>query len=175
MFSSMRRALLDCFIMLKEETHWSKTVFPSWFLLIDANWIKNKAGVIFFELELKNWVDLLRKWYYTFKSILCIRGLNLPLIPKALTYYRMHMNSFAGAYFYQEEPMYARLACMFRFDDVKVKEQKEVIVISDNTEETHHDDIITNDLVEGEEEVNSPVCSLALCSPQVVRGRPNAQ
>ncbi|KAG6387428.1 hypothetical protein SASPL_152615 [Salvia splendens] len=68
------------------------------------------------------------------------------------------MNSFAGAYFYQEEPIWARLACVFGFDDVKVvgQQEQEVVVISDYTEEIHEDDIIINALVDEEEEVNSP-------------------
>ncbi|KAG6405373.1 hypothetical protein SASPL_132962 [Salvia splendens] len=60
-------------------------------------------------------------------------------------------------YFYQEEPIYARLACVFGLDDVKVKGQTTVVVMSDNTKEVHSDSIKINDVIEGEEEVNSPV------------------
>ncbi|KAG6423500.1 hypothetical protein SASPL_113897 [Salvia splendens] len=66
--------LVDCLIMLKGETQWSKSVVPSWFLPTAAEWMKDKASVIFSELELKDGVDLLRKRYYTFKVVLRIQG-----------------------------------------------------------------------------------------------------
>ncbi|KAG6400764.1 hypothetical protein SASPL_137607 [Salvia splendens] len=114
-------ALVDCLIMLKAERNVSTTEYPAWFLLNASDWIKNKAGVIFFALELKDRIAMLRKRY-------CIRS----------------------------EPIWARLACVFGFHDVKVEGEKDVVIISDNTVELHEDEIVVNAFVGGEEEVNSP-------------------
>ncbi|XP_047938631.1 uncharacterized protein LOC125186324 [Salvia hispanica] len=155
--------VVDCLIMLKGEMQWSKSTVPSWFLPLAAEWMKDKADVIFSELELKDRVDLLRKRYYTFKVVLRIRGACLDAPTKAIvapadSWEKMlKMNAFAGAYFYQQEPICARLACVFGLDDVEVEGQTTVVVISDNTEVIHSDSIKINDVVEGEEEVNSPV------------------
>ncbi|KAG6391011.1 hypothetical protein SASPL_148757 [Salvia splendens] len=128
--------LVDCLIMLKEENNMSAT--------------------------LKERVDLLRKRYYTFKAVIRLRGTYWNQQTKAVVAPNeswdnmLKMNSFAGAYFYQEEPIWERLACVFGFDDVKVEGQKEVVVISDNTEEIHEDALVINALVDGEDGVNSP-------------------
>ncbi|KAG6392830.1 hypothetical protein SASPL_147058 [Salvia splendens] len=154
--------LVDCLIMLKEENNLKATEFPSWILLTASAWIKNKACVNYSELELKERVDLLRKRYYTFKAVIRLRGAYWNQQTKAVVAPNeswdnmLKMNSFVGAYFYQEEPIWARLTCVFGFDDVKVKGQKEVVVISDNTEEIHEDALVINALVDGEDEVNSP-------------------
>ncbi|KAG6419002.1 hypothetical protein SASPL_121210 [Salvia splendens] len=155
-------ALVDCLIILKGENNMLPTEFPSWILLTASDWIKNKACVKFSELELKERVDLLRTRYYTFKAVIRLRGAywnqqtKAVVAPKESWDYMLKMNSFAGAYFYQEEPIWARLACLFGFDDVKVEGQKEVVVISDNTEEIHEDASVMNALGDGEDEVNSP-------------------
>ncbi|KAG6416036.1 hypothetical protein SASPL_123458 [Salvia splendens] len=155
-------ALVDCLIMLKEENNMSFTACPSRILGTASDWIKTKACVKFSELELKERVDLLRKRYHTFKAVIRLRGAywnqhtREVVAPKESWDNMLKVNSFAGAYFYQEEPIWARLACLFGFDDVKVEGQKEVVVISDNTEEIHEDASVMVDLGNGEDEVNSP-------------------
>ncbi|KAG6407498.1 hypothetical protein SASPL_130489 [Salvia splendens] len=156
-------ALVDCLIMLKEERDVSTTVYPAWFLLTASDWIKNKVSVVFSEFELKDRIDMLRKRYYTFKAVLRLRGaywnpqMKAVVAPQESWDNMLKMNEFAGAYFYDEEPIWARLACVFRFDDVKVEGQKEVVVISDNTEEMRVNEVDVSANVGGEEEVNSPV------------------
>ncbi|KAG6427958.1 hypothetical protein SASPL_112206 [Salvia splendens] len=127
-------ALVDCLIMLKEERGVSTTVYPVWFLLTASDWIKNKVSVVFSEFELKDRIDMLRKRYYTFKAVLRLRGaywnpqMKAVVAPQDSWDNMLKMNEFAGAYFYDEEPIWARLACVFGFDDVKVEGQKEVVV-----------------------------------------------
>ncbi|KAG6394947.1 hypothetical protein SASPL_145538 [Salvia splendens] len=109
------------------------TAFPSWILLTASDWIKTKACVKFSELELKERVDLLRTRYYTFKAVIRLRG----------------------AYWNQQTK--AVVAPKESWDYMlKVEGQKEVVVISDNTEEIHEDASVMNALGDGEDEVNSP-------------------
>ncbi|KAG6404463.1 hypothetical protein SASPL_136711 [Salvia splendens] len=155
-------ALVDCLIMLKEERNVSNTAYPLWFLLTASDWIKNKAGVIFSELELKDRIAMLRKRYYTFKAVIRLRGAywnpetKAVVAPQESWDTMLKMNSFAGAYFYKKEPIWARLACVFGFDDVKVEGEQDVVVISDNTDDIPEDHIVMNDIIGDGEEVNSP-------------------
>ncbi|KAG6403178.1 hypothetical protein SASPL_135395 [Salvia splendens] len=148
-------ALLDCLIMLKAERNVSTTEYPAWFLLNASDWIKNKASVIFSALELKDRIAMLRKRYYTFKAVIRLRGAywnpetKAVVVPQESWDNILKMNSFAGSYFYQEEPIWARLACVFGFDDVKVEGEKDVVIISDNTVELHEDEIVVNAFVGG--------------------------
>ncbi|KAL1559387.1 hypothetical protein AAHA92_09736 [Salvia divinorum] len=66
-------------------------------------------------------------------------------------------NSFAGAYYYKEEPLYSKLTCLFGMDDVKVEGAKKVIVISKTTEIIPNEDRISQELGENDKEVNSLV------------------
>ncbi|KAG6389135.1 hypothetical protein SASPL_150594 [Salvia splendens] len=165
-------ALVDCLIMLKEERDVSNTVYPSWFLLTASDWIKNKVSVVFSELELNDRIQMLRKRYYTFKAVLRLRGaywnpqMKTVVAPQESWDNMLKMNAFAGAYFYEEEPIWARLACVFGIDDVKIEGQKEVVVISDCTEEIGADEVAVAANVGGDEEVNSP---LVFPGPQVRR------
>lgn len=66
--------IVECLIGLKDVAHWSKSVFPSWFIFMAAEQIKYEAGVMFSVAELKDRVEVLRKRYKTFKAVLRIRG-----------------------------------------------------------------------------------------------------
>ncbi|KAG6401890.1 hypothetical protein SASPL_138758 [Salvia splendens] len=124
-------------LFLKTETQWDKHFFPSWFLHAAADKIRNEAVVIFKEVDLKART----------KSVLA---------PDESWDKILKVNSFAGAYFYKEEPIYASLACLFGMDDVKVEGEASVVVISNTTEELPADDITTTKLVDNEDEVNAP-------------------
>ncbi|KAG6415911.1 hypothetical protein SASPL_123330 [Salvia splendens] len=155
-------ALVDCLIMLKEERDVTKNIYPAWFILTACDWIKNKVSVVFSELELTDRIEMLRKRYYTFKAVLRLRGaywnpqLKAVVAPQESWDNMLKMNTFAGAYYYEEEPIWARLACVFGFDDIKVEGQHDVVVISDNTEELGAHEVTVQADAGGEEEVNSP-------------------
>ncbi|KAG6421363.1 hypothetical protein SASPL_117914 [Salvia splendens] len=134
-------ALVDCLIMLKEERDVSNTVYPSWFLLTASDWIKNKVI-----LHLRG-----AYWNPQMKTVVA---------PQESWDNMLKMNEFAGAYFYEEEPIWACLACVFGIDDVKIERQKEVVVISDCTEEIGADEVAVAANVGGDEEVNSPLVFL---------------
>ncbi|KAL1546424.1 hypothetical protein AAHA92_23024 [Salvia divinorum] len=158
---------VDCLISLKGETHWTRSVFPSWFLLTAAEEIKNNVGVIFSEIDLKDHVEVLRTRYHTFKDVLRHRGAfwDMPtkfvIAPDEVWEKILKKNSFAAAYYYHEEPIYSKLACLFGMDDVKVEGEKlegkkEVVVISDNTDQISTKDCICDNLDEKDDEVTSP-------------------
>ncbi|KAG6411609.1 hypothetical protein SASPL_129692 [Salvia splendens] len=136
-----------CLIRFKGETHWTKTVFPSWFLLTVVAEIKDQAGVVFTERKLKDRVEILRSRYHTFKGVIR-HGAVWDMPTKSL-------NAFAGAYYYHEEPIYSELACLFGMHDVKVESETELVVISDDTEELPCNDPSV-DVIHLDEEVNSP-------------------
>ncbi|KAL1566888.1 hypothetical protein AAHA92_02431 [Salvia divinorum] len=153
---------MECLIRLKTEMRWTKSVFPSWFLLTAAEEIKTTMGVILSEVELRDRAKVLHCRYQIFKAVLRQRGAHWDMPQKAViapneAWERLFkVNTFAGAYYYQEEPMYSQLACLFSLDDVKVEGEKEVVVISDNTEEILFDDLVSHGLVDKDEEVSSP-------------------
>lgn len=64
------------------------------------------------------------------------------------------VNAFARAYYYYYEPIYSQLICLFGMEGVKVEDVKEIVVISDNTEEILDDEIMNNQNDDTDEEVN---------------------
>ncbi|KAL1540577.1 hypothetical protein AAHA92_24912 [Salvia divinorum] len=66
-------------------------------------------------------------------------------------------NAFAAAYYYHDEPEYNKLACLFGMEDVKLEGAKEVIVVSDTTDDSSCDGSSCYELPgDDNEEVNSP-------------------
>ncbi|KAL1540979.1 hypothetical protein AAHA92_25257 [Salvia divinorum] len=63
---------------------------------------------------------------------------------------------FAGAYYHKQEPESHRLAILFGMDDVKLEEEREIIVISDTTEHIVADGDAGESNTVDTEEVNCP-------------------
>ncbi|KAL1547626.1 hypothetical protein AAHA92_15958 [Salvia divinorum] len=127
-----------------------------------AQELQTTAGVIFSEVELSDRVQFMRSRYTTFKDVLrhCGAWWDFPsksIIASDEVWEKIiKKNSFAGAYYYKEEPLYSKLACLFGMDDVKVEGAKEVIVISETNEVILIEDLKSQDLGEHDEKVNSP-------------------
>ncbi|KAL1558852.1 hypothetical protein AAHA92_09267 [Salvia divinorum] len=141
-----------------------------WFLLTAAQEIEINTCVLFFEVDLTDRIEVLRVHYRTFKEVLghCGAYLDMPskcvITNDALWEKIFKKNSFTGAYYYHDEPQHSKLACLFGMDDVKVEGEKEVIVISYNTEKLPTDDPSCYEVGEGNEEV----ISLAVFLPLII-------
>ncbi|KAL1545563.1 hypothetical protein AAHA92_22272 [Salvia divinorum] len=157
--------LVDTIISLKRETRWTLHEFPSWFLLTAVQEIEINIGVLFSEVDLCDRLEVLRVRYRTFKEVLghCGAYWDMPskcvIANNALWGKIFKKNSFAGAYYYHDEPLYSKLACLFGMDDVKVEGEKQVIVISDNTEKLPTDDPSCYKVSEGDPSTRSPHAS----------------
>ncbi|KAL1545161.1 hypothetical protein AAHA92_21915 [Salvia divinorum] len=152
---------VDCLLTLKGETKWTRSVFPSWFLLTPAKEIKHNAGIMFSEKDLKDRAEVLQMRYHTFRYVLRQRGVTWDMPLKSVIALDevwkkiFKLNKFVRAYYYKEEHMYSKLACLFGMDDVKVEGAPEVVVISDTTEQLPLNEIGNEDLGEQNDEVTS--------------------
>lgn len=63
---------------------------------------------------------------------------------------------FAGAYYHRDEPHFAKLACLYGWDDVKNEGETEVVVISDHTVKIDDEEPSCYELPGCYTEVNSP-------------------
>lgn len=61
-----------------------------------------------------------------------------------------------GAYYYHDEPLHTKLACLFGIDDVKLETDEEVIVISETTQKMSTEEAGCDVAAEDNDEVNSP-------------------
>ncbi|KAL1550620.1 hypothetical protein AAHA92_18561 [Salvia divinorum] len=137
--------------------------FPSYFLLTAAKEIKEKEEVLFYEIELSNRVEALRNRYTTFKELMAQDGAywDFPskkvVAPEAAWERVCKKNPLAGAYFYHEEPHYYKLACLFGMYDIKMEEEKEVIIISESSEDKEDGEPSCYEIGSVCEEVTSPI------------------
>ncbi|KAG6402885.1 hypothetical protein SASPL_135099 [Salvia splendens] len=129
--------VLNTIIKLKQETRWMLPDFPSWFMMT-AQWeLKLTTGSMFTEAEIKQRMDFMKLWFKTFKGVQMEGGFwdvgakiihaNDDIWEKILK-----KTPFAGAYYHRDEPHFAKLACLYGWDDVK-KEGETEVVISDQT------------------------------------------
>ncbi|KAL1536534.1 hypothetical protein AAHA92_29170 [Salvia divinorum] len=150
-------------VFLYKDAWRTSSVFPSWFLLTAADEIKNNVGIVFSEDDLKDRAEVLWMRYHTFRYVLRQRGAiwDMPsksvITPDEVWKKIFKLNKFAGAYYYKEEPIYSKLACLFGMDDVKVERAPEVEVISDTIEQLLLNEINNEDLGEQDDEVTSPM------------------
>ncbi|KAL1545930.1 hypothetical protein AAHA92_22598 [Salvia divinorum] len=157
------KVLVDTITKLKGDTGWAEHEFPSYFLLTAASEIEAKLAVHFSESELAIRMRLLALRYQTFKEVVRTKGTfwDMPfkcVIAADCVWKKiLKNNAFAAAYYYHDEPEYSKLACLFGLDDVKVEGAKEVIVISESTEENSSDESSDYATDADTDEVNSPV------------------
>ncbi|XP_041993312.1 uncharacterized protein LOC121743961 isoform X3 [Salvia splendens] len=124
--------------------------------------IEDKLVVQFDEFELVDRVDSLHTRYLTFKELCKQKGVQwVPetravIAPDCLWEKICKKNYLAGAYYYNDEPEYTQLACLFGMDDIKLEAVKEVIIISDTTEKLSSEQPSCYEVPDGNEEVNSP-------------------
>ncbi|KAL1564377.1 hypothetical protein AAHA92_06728 [Salvia divinorum] len=137
--------------------------FPSYFLLTAAKEIEEKEEVLFYEIELSNRVEALRNRYTTFKELMAQDGAywDFPskkvVAPEAAWERVCKKNPLAGAYFYHEEPHYYKLACLFGMYDIKMEEEKEMIIISESSEDKEDGEPSCYEIGSVCEEVTSPI------------------
>ncbi|KAL1560316.1 hypothetical protein AAHA92_10538 [Salvia divinorum] len=122
--------LVDTLLRLKQETGWILKEFPSYFLLTAAKEIEEKEE----DFPSKKVVAPEAAWERVCKK-----------------------NPLAGAYFYHEEPHYYKLACLFGMYDIKMEEEKEVIIISESSEDKEDGEPSCYEIGSVCEEVTSPI------------------
>ncbi|KAL1549623.1 hypothetical protein AAHA92_17703 [Salvia divinorum] len=154
--------LVDTIVRLKDQTKWVLTEFPNYFFFTAAKEIKNLRGTCFTEDELRKRVKFMQVRYQTFKEIINHEGAFWDMPSKSVIVADdvwikiFKKNAFAAAYYYNHEPLYNKLVMLFGMEDVKIEDEKEVIVISETTEKLPTEDTNYFTYDEGSEEVNSP-------------------
>ncbi|KAL1563323.1 hypothetical protein AAHA92_05805 [Salvia divinorum] len=166
----MDTILVDTLLRLKGETSWILEEFPSYFLLTAAKEIEEKEHVLLYEIELSNRVEALHTRYLAFKDLLAQKGAywdfrtKSVIAPEAAWEKMCKKTRLAGAYFYEEEPQYNKLACLFGMDHIKVEGEKEVIVISESTKKKSDEEPSCYEIDDAYEEVTSPTAKRAVCA-----------
>ncbi|KAG6396875.1 hypothetical protein SASPL_143033 [Salvia splendens] len=155
--------LVDTLLRLKREMGWVLKEFPIYFLITAGREIEKRFGVRFLEEELSARVQALHTRYLTFKEVVRQPGARWDFPTKSVTapenvWQKLcTRNPFALAYYHEEEPHHRKLACLFGMDDVKVEDEKEVILLSDGSVTLSHDEPSCYEVSRAMEEVNSPV------------------
>ncbi|KAL1556769.1 hypothetical protein AAHA92_12349 [Salvia divinorum] len=103
--------LLRTMIKLKLACNWDGTVFPSHFILEAKAVIEHELGYTF------EWSDLYDRLYFLEKHYKIFKELCNPLV---------------GAYYRHGDPAHHELAELFALHNVKVEEEKTIIILSDS-------------------------------------------
>ncbi|KAL1546014.1 hypothetical protein AAHA92_22673 [Salvia divinorum] len=158
----MDTILVDTIMRMKGEMQWVLKVFPCYFHMIAADQIQEKTAVVLTEDDISDRLEVLHCRFRTFKNMVRETGVvwDLPserVIAADYVWEKIFAKTtFARAYYYKHEPLYSKLACLYGLDEVKIEQEKEVIVISDTNDDVHYEEHSCYEVGGGKEEVNSP-------------------
>ncbi|KAL1544403.1 hypothetical protein AAHA92_21260 [Salvia divinorum] len=136
--------LLRTMIKLKLAISWDGTVFPNPFILEAKAVMEHELGYTFEWSDLYDRLHFLEKRYKTFKVLVQMDGTywevhaNTIIVDEREWVEMMKRNPLVGAYYHHDDPAHHELAELFALHNVKVEEEKMVIILSDSIDSNNN-------------------------------------